>query len=139
MRLMLSCCSAMLLADRHGDVVHCNAEFSKLSGYEITDVQGMKFYDVMSGKGTKAESVDVMKKLLQDKKSIELQLIQHRKNDEALLNRVIVVPIYGGYMRAGKSNIVFLFHLQYEVISHCVSLLHRNNPLLFVVCHGTKS
>lgn len=100
LRLMLSSHSALVLTDKDQRIVHVNSAWCQLTGYEITDVEGKKC-NVLNGPESDRKAIDDCRQALVEFRPYQMTLINYRKNGEKFMNKVIIVPIRGGYLNSG--------------------------------------
>jgi PAS domain S-box-containing protein len=100
---MLSCNNAMVLTNRLGQVIHVNTAWCRLTGYELSEVEG-KTCRFLHGPETNPELIALAKEDLLNDKSHQMIVMNYRKNGEKFINKVIMVPIHGGYLDASITH-----------------------------------
>jgi PAS domain S-box-containing protein len=103
---MLSSHDAMGLMDSSGRFLHVNVAWSKLSGYELSDLEGCSL-SVLEGAETDPSMVQLYRKAMQEQRAVEVNLIHYRRNGEKYLDQMTVVPIQGGYLQPSKFFLAF--------------------------------
>lgn len=102
---MLSSQDAMALLDNQGRFIHVNVAWSKVTGYELGDVEGLTL-SVMEGADTDATMVQLYQTAMQERRAVEVNLMHYRRNGEKFVDQMTVVPIQGGYMQPSTLVIV---------------------------------
>lgn len=98
---MLSSQDAMALTDEAGRLIHVNTAWVHLTGYEISEVEGLtcKF---LQGPETDMAIVAASKSALAQNRAFEMTVTNYRKDGSAFLNQVTIVPIQGGFLESSK-------------------------------------
>lgn len=86
----------MLITDpRQGDnpIVFANAAFSKLTGFERTEILGRNCR-FLQGPETDRAEVSRLREAIQQRAPIELELLNYRKDGSAFWNKLLVSPVF---------------------------------------------
>lgn len=95
---MLSSQDAMALLDNQGRFIHVNVAWSKVTGYELSDVEGLTL-SVMEGADTDTSMVQLYQTAMQERRAVEVNVLHYRRGGEKFVDQMTVVPIQGGYMQ----------------------------------------
>jgi|GEM_PF-1708629 len=85
---------AYIISDNAYNVVWVDTGFSKMTGYEAHEIIGKKPNALLHGPQTKQEDRDVFRKNLKLGSSFTAQITNHRKNGEAYVCEVKIVPLF---------------------------------------------
>jgi PAS domain S-box-containing protein len=77
-------------------VIHVNTAWSQLTGYELSEVEG-KTCKFLQGLETNVHETAKTKQAILQNKSVQMTVVNYKKNGERFWNKVIIVPIHGGY------------------------------------------
>ncbi len=110
---MLSCNNAMILTNKDGRIVHVNTAWCQLTGYSLIDIEG-KTCKFLQGPDTDHDLTKKMKDDLMYDRNTAITVYNYKKDGERFLNKIIAVPIHGGYLEPGKSLSPNLFFVLYS-------------------------
>ncbi|CCN50436.1 putative TWO-COMPONENT SENSOR PROTEIN HISTIDINE PROTEIN KINASE (DHKK, DHKJ) [Vibrio nigripulchritudo MADA3029] len=85
---------AIIVTDPKGLVTWVNKGFEKLSGYSLTEMMGKKPGAVLQGKDTDGTQIKLLSEAIKCKQTIELTLLNYRKNGTAYWVDIIITPIF---------------------------------------------
>jgi PAS domain S-box-containing protein len=98
----------MVLTDRLGRVIHVNTAWSQLTGYELAEVEG-RTCKFLQGRETNFHETVKSKEAVRQNRPFQMTVVNYKKNGERFLNKVIIVPIHGGYEDPSKFISLFFF------------------------------
>eukprot|EP00599_Poterioochromonas_sp_BG-1_P006423 CAMPEP_0173145878 /NCGR_PEP_ID=MMETSP1105-20130129/8154_1 /TAXON_ID=2985 /ORGANISM="Ochromonas sp., Strain BG-1" /LENGTH=532 /DNA_ID=CAMNT_0014059961 /DNA_START=423 /DNA_END=2021 /DNA_ORIENTATION=- len=125
LRLMLSCNNAMILTNKDGRIVHVNTAWCQLTGYSLIDIEG-KTCKFLQGPDTDHDLTKKMKDDLMYDRNTAITVYNYKKDGERFLNKIIAVPIHGGYLEPGISHYCALLVPMNEQTSQSSSSLHED-------------
>lgn len=96
LRFVMCCEDAMVLTDATGRVVHVNRAWSSLTGYALSEIEGMPS-SFLHGPNTNTEETLRCSRLSRAGQPSEMVVTNYRKDRSEFVNRVMMVPIHGGY------------------------------------------
>jgi PAS domain S-box-containing protein len=85
---------AFIISDSAYNVVWVDSGFTKMTGYEGHEIIGKKPNALLHGPQTIQADRDVFRKQLKTGKSFSAKITNHRKNGEAYVCEVKIVPLY---------------------------------------------
>lgn len=86
----------MLITDPRRDdnpIVFANASFSKLTGFENREIVGRNCR-FLQGPDTDPKAVDKIRRAVAERRPIELELLNYRKDGSRFWNRLLVSPVF---------------------------------------------
>ncbi|KAF9266726.1 hypothetical protein L218DRAFT_955835 [Marasmius fiardii PR-910] len=127
---------------RHDDpVIYVSPNFCRLTGYEESEVVGRNCRFLQSPNGIQAkgevrqytshEAVKHLKKNLVADKECQTSIINYKKNGDAFINLVTVIPIRGGDLGSNDDDKV-IYHVGFQV-----DLTEQPNAILNKLKDGT--
>ncbi|MGE7368374.1 PAS domain-containing protein [Neorhizobium sp. NPDC001467] len=88
-------------------IVFVNEAFARLTGYTREETLGRNCR-FLQGPGTNTEDVDKIRKAVASRQSIEIDLLNYRKDGSLFWNRLLVSPVFDG------DDLTYFFALQYD-------------------------
>ncbi len=82
-------------------IIHVNTAWVKLTGYELNEIEG-ETDEFLQGSKTNMNEIQIFREGLQIGKNQNMRIVYYNKSKEAVVMKVIVVPIHGGYLDNGK-------------------------------------
>lgn len=73
-------------------LIYVNAGFERLTGYSAAEVLGRNCR-FLQGAGTDPETVDILRKAINEKRAVTVQLLNHRKDGTPFWNRLAITPV----------------------------------------------
>ncbi|KAJ8095052.1 hypothetical protein PM082_010270 [Marasmius tenuissimus] len=123
-------------------VIYVSPTFCRLTGYDESDVIGRNCRFLQSPNGiqsrgevrqyTSHEAVKHLKKNLVDNKECQTSIINYKKNGDAFINLVTVIPIRGGELGASGDEDKVVYHVGFQV-----DLTEQPNAILQKLKDGT--
>lgn len=89
-------------------IVFVNEAFVRLTGYEREEILGRNCR-FLQGELTDRRDVDLVRQAISERKQIELDLRNQRKDGTAFWNRLLISPVFDG------EELIFFFASQYDV------------------------
>nr|WP_172691013.1 PAS domain-containing protein [Agrobacterium larrymoorei]ASK49459.1 histidine kinase [Agrobacterium larrymoorei] len=89
-------------------IVFVNEAFTRLTGYSRAETLG-KNCRFLQGPGTNADDVDRLRTAIRERKSIELDLLNYKRNGTIFWNRLLVSPVFDG------EELTYFFASQHDV------------------------
>lgn len=89
-------------------IVFVNDAFGRLTGYNREETLGRNCR-FLQGPGTNAEEVEKVRKAVADKRPIEIDLLNYRKDGSLFWNRLLVSPVFD------EGELTYFFASQYDV------------------------
>jgi PAS domain S-box-containing protein len=89
-------------------IIFCNESFLHLTGYGRDEILGRNCR-FLQGTGTNADDVAKVRRAVAERKSIEIDLLNYKKNGESFWNRLLLSPVFDG------SELTYFFASQYDV------------------------
>jgi PAS domain S-box-containing protein len=96
LRFMLCCEDAMILTSTQGQVIHVNKAWSHLTGYALSEIEGLNC-SFLQGDKTDAAAVEKCATLSRLGQPSEMVTINYRKDRTEFNVHVMMVPVRGGY------------------------------------------
>ncbi len=84
---------AVILTDRDRRILWVNDDFTSITGYSLSEVQGKK-PSLLQGPKTEKDAVNHIRKNLEDLVSFKGEITNYRKNGEEYLCRLVIHPIF---------------------------------------------
>lgn len=103
---MVSCNSAVMVADVNNRIVHANEHWTELTGYCLDEAQGSSC-SILEGSATNRIELGRRETSIRNGVAAECTVYLYRKDGRRFLARVIVVPLKGGFESAGKNSTLF--------------------------------
>jgi len=89
-------------------IVFANDAFAALTGYTREEPLGRNCR-FLQGPGTNAEDVDKIRRAVANKQSVEIDLLNYRKDGSLFWNRLLVSPVFD------EGEVTYFFASQYDV------------------------
>jgi PAS domain S-box-containing protein len=86
--------NGVLIVDHEHRVEWINESFSKMSGYSLEELQGIKMEDMLHGENSTTTSDDRLLRLLEKKKPFRFENINYKKDGTEYWIESIVTPIF---------------------------------------------
>jgi PAS domain S-box-containing protein len=74
-------------------IIYVNQAFTQLTGYAREEILGTNCR-FLQGPGTNLDDVAKVRKAIEDRQSIEIDLLNYRKNGTSFWNRLLVSPVF---------------------------------------------
>lgn len=103
LRFMLCCEDSLVLCDAEGRVVHVNKSWCNLTGYAISEIEGMTC-SFLQGPRTDIDETRRVCGLTRAGEPAEMTVINYRKDLTEFNNHVIIVPIRGGFKTSAVTH-----------------------------------
>ena len=84
---------AFIIYDDKGNILHINSAWGSLNGFNNQEIRG-KSYKVMTGPLTDKNELIEMTNRLESGLPVKTQMINYRKNGNAFVNRMTMIPMY---------------------------------------------
>ena len=88
---------SVVITDAEGKILWTNQAFTKLTGYTLEEVLGKKPGDLLQGKETSPQSVQMLHEAVENFSDIEIELINYRKNKEKYWVKLKISAIVNAY------------------------------------------
>lgn len=114
--------TAMALSDPtlpDNPIIYVNAAFEKLTGFSATDIIGRNCR-FMQGPDTDPRDVDAIRKAVLNQQSIELDLLNHKRDGTPFWNRLSIAPVWE---EAGQARYFVASQLDVTIEKHHVPVL----------------
>ncbi len=86
--------NAVTLTDAEGSIEWVNESFTRLTGYTLAEVRGMKAEELLQGPDTKPETVQVIRDHVANAKRLKTQIINYAKGGRKYWASVEIQPIF---------------------------------------------
>jgi PAS domain S-box-containing protein len=86
--------SGVIIADTHGRVEWVNDAFTKISGYELNEVIGIKPKDFLHGHDTSEDKKSFLHEALKEQKDLETVIVNHRKDGTPFYNQLEIISVF---------------------------------------------
>ncbi|THU92952.1 hypothetical protein K435DRAFT_780004 [Dendrothele bispora CBS 962.96] len=106
-------------------IIYCSPTFCRLTGYEEHEILGRNCRFLQSPDGnqpkgeirkfTSHEAVSHIKKHLAADKEVQTSIVNYRKNGEAFINLVTIIPIRGGDIGMPSEDDKVVYHVGFQV------------------------
>jgi len=106
-------------------IVYCSPTFCRLTGYEEHEILGKNCRFLQSPDGnqhkgeirkfTSHDAVSHIKKHLVADKEVQTSIVNYRKNGEAFINLVTIIPIRGGDIGMPSEDDKVVYHVGFQV------------------------
>jgi PAS domain S-box-containing protein len=90
-------------------IVFCNPAFQQMTGYTFEDIKGRNCR-FLQGPDTDRSVVDELRKAIEDRREIAVEILNYRKNGSSFWNALFMSPVYD---KAGR--LVYFFGSQLDV------------------------
>ena len=97
---MLTCVDAMVLMDKSGKIIHCNRQWVELTGYTLSEVEGLDC-SVLHGSMTDRAAVMRCAALTKQNKPSSMSVVNYRRDGSMFVNQICTSPIRGGFKTEG--------------------------------------
>jgi len=87
-----------VLADAQRRILYVNAAFSRLTGYQVSEVLG-RSCQILQGSATDAGTVADMRRALEEGRGFKGVLLNYRKDGSSFWNEVSITPVFGAEHR----------------------------------------
>ncbi|MFT6268630.1 MAG: PAS domain S-box-containing protein [Alphaproteobacteria bacterium] len=113
--------NAVVITDPDGLITWVNKGFTRISGFELDEVCGLKPGSILQGQETNHESVDKIRNSLKNQQGFDSELLNYHKNGTPYWIKINCQPLYEenvlvGYM-AIETNITDIKRLERERIT----------------------
>lgn len=88
---------SVVITDAEGRTLWANQAFTKLTGYTFEEVLGKKPGELLQGKETSAQAIQLLREAVETFSDIEVDLINYRKNGEKFWIRLKISAIVNAY------------------------------------------
>lgn len=85
--------TGLVITDAKKRVTWVNKAFEKISGYDLRDVKGQSLGQFLQGENTDAETIARLRDGINEGKSIEVDILNYRKDGEPYWNNLKISPI----------------------------------------------
>jgi PAS domain S-box-containing protein len=109
LRFMLCCEDALMLCDADNCVVHANAAWSALTGFSISEIEGMPI-GFLHGPSTDLEEVSRCEELTRSGLPAEMSGVSYHKDHSEFRHHVMMVPLRGGFSSFEITHYLSLFN-----------------------------
>lgn len=89
--------SGVIITDAFGKIEWINEAFTKISGYTLDEVMGLKPKDFLQGPENTAEEKQKLSVALSEKKDIEIVLVNRTKDGTPYYNQLEIIPVFDDY------------------------------------------
>ncbi len=86
--------NAVIVTDIEGRIEWVNEAFGKVTGYEFSEVKGLKPGEFLQGTDTDLETVDVMRKALKNREPFKVEVINYHKNKQPYWVEIRCTPMF---------------------------------------------
>ncbi|MDM9645511.1 PAS domain S-box protein [Rhizobium sp. S163] len=101
----------MIITDprqRDNPIVFVNEAFALLTGYSREETLGRNCR-FLQGPGTNTQDVDIIRKAIEERSPIEIDLLNYKKDGSVFWNRLLVSPVFD------EGELTYFFASQYDV------------------------
>lgn len=84
---------SVVITDANGKIEWCNEAFTRLTGYELKEVIGRKPGDFLQGEETAPESIASMRKSLNERSSIAIEIVNYHANGSPYWIELKIDPV----------------------------------------------
>jgi PAS domain S-box-containing protein len=99
-------------------IVFCNDAFSKLTGYSRAEILGHNCR-FLQGEETDRQAVADIRDAIERRVSIEVELLNYKKNGERFWNRLLISPVFDD-----EGQVTYFFASQFDVTLERERLVH---------------
>jgi PAS domain S-box-containing protein len=85
---------AVILTDKDKQIIWVNEDFSRITGYSLSDSLGRKPGDLLQGPKTEREVVVKMRRSLDSQSPLKEEVTNYRKNGEEYLCKLVIHPVF---------------------------------------------
>lgn len=85
---------AVILTDQDKKIIWVNDDFSKITGYTLSESLGKKPGELLQGPNTEKEVVYKMRKSLDGQSPLKGEVTNYRKNGEEYLCKLVIHPVF---------------------------------------------
>jgi len=85
---------AVILTDQDKKIIWVNDDFSKITGYTLSESLGKKPSELLHGPNTEKEVVYKMRKSLNGQSALKGEVTNYRKNGEEYLCKLVIHPVF---------------------------------------------
>lgn len=86
--------SGVIITDTCGKIEWVNEAFSKISGYELSEVKGKKPKDFLQGKDSEDESRELLKNALGKKEDVEVTIVNYNNEGRPYYNNLEIISVF---------------------------------------------
>lgn len=84
--------NAVIVTDERGKTQWVNDEFTKISGYTLSDIEGKKPGEILQGKRSDPTVSRLIGEAIKSKKTIHTQIVNYTKNGDEYINELSIYP-----------------------------------------------
>jgi PAS domain S-box-containing protein len=86
--------NAVIITDPNGHILWVNGGFTRISGYTLEEVKGKKPGHVLQGKDTDKNTVDRIRKKIQERVSFREEILNYHKNGTPYWLQLNITPVF---------------------------------------------
>ncbi|MDW7692350.1 PAS domain-containing protein [Flammeovirgaceae bacterium SG7u.111] len=83
----------IVITDKHTNLVWVSSNFSKMTGYFLDEVKGMRPPELLHGEETSEELKTKIRERLQNRKRVKAEIVNYRKNGERYICLLDIRPV----------------------------------------------
>lgn len=124
--------NAVIITDTLGNIIWVNGGFIRITGFQLSEIEGKALGDVLQGEETNPQTVKQIHKALKNRQRFDTELLNYHKNGSAYWININCQPLYEekifiGYM-AIETDITEIKQLEKERFSQ-QQLLERTGDM----------
>jgi PAS domain S-box-containing protein len=86
--------NAIIITDEFGATEYVNESFTRMSGYSIQDMIGLKPGKLLQGKDTDKKTSKIIRKAIDDGKSASVEILNYTKDGDPYWIKMELQPIF---------------------------------------------
>ncbi|MFM9421838.1 MAG: hypothetical protein RIR06_299 [Bacteroidota bacterium] len=86
--------SGVIITDTYGKIEWVNDAFTKISGYELDEIKGLKPKDFLQGTESNSEARQVLSESLASKEDVEVTIVNYNKKGEPYYNQLEIISVF---------------------------------------------
>ena len=108
--------NAIIITDEAGVTEYVNESFTRMSGYTIQDIIGLKPGKLLQGKDTDKNTVKIIRKAINEGKSTSVEILNYSKDGGQYWIKMEIQPIF-----SNKNELTNYMSIQTDIT-------HQKNP-----------
>jgi two-component system sensor histidine kinase/response regulator len=86
--------SAVIITDTAGKIIWVNSGFTRITGFELSEVEGRSPGSVLQGKESNTETIDKIRESLSKQQGFDAELLNYHKDGTAFWIKINCQPLY---------------------------------------------